>query len=1097
MTESPHPIESLFAAAVALTPQERLAFLEQQCAGDAALRERLVALLRAHDRAGHLLDRPPTDDRRLAATTATESEQVGNVIAGRYKLLEELGEGGMGTVWVAEQIEPVKRRVALKLIKPGMDTRQVLSRFEAERQALALMDHPNIARVFDGGMTAEGRPFFVMEYVKGLPLNQYCDETRLSVPERLALFAKVCQAVQHAHQKGIIHRDLKPSNILVCLYDGQPVPKVIDFGLAKAMHRPLTERTLYTAHGLMVGTPLYMSPEQAEFNNLDIDTRSDIYSLGVILYELLTGTTPLERKQFKEAAWQEMLRLIKEQEPPPPSTRLSGSGSLPTLAAQRSLDPAQLRRLVRGELDWIVMKSLEKERSRRYETANGLARDIERHLRGDPVEAGPPSATYRWRKLANKHRGLLTTAAAFIALLVVGTGVSTWQAIRATRAERVAKISEENARSAAESMRIAHARALEAGIAEQKAKEAAQAAAVTEAEAKEAALAREQETDAILAFVENKILAAARPEGMAGGLGYDITLRQALDAALPYIDQSFPKQPLIEARLRTTIGRSFALLRDPSTALSQHQAAYELLLRHLGPTHPRTLSSRHHLGLAYAGVGRHADALEFRQTTVALCKATFGPDARNTLGAMNNLATSYSAVGKHTEALQLHRETLAIKVKKLGRDDPSTLSSMDNLSDTLFAVNQHAEALKLREETLALRRYKLGPHLDTFTSMEVLAKSYAKFARHADAIRLRAEALEGHKTKLGPDHFRTLRSMTDLAHSYAAAGRHADALTLREDTLKLRLAKLGPDHEQTLLSMGHLADSYQQAARHQDAQKLREEILQRRQATLGRDHRVTLRAMDALVSTLVKGGNLTAAEAMARECVERSRQSLGEDDPFTLYVMDALGRIYLDQEAPAKAEPLAIHILATFRRVRGNQHPKTSEAVRFLARVYGDLGKSREATPLLFDFLAEERAIATGDSLRLAAALHILGNNLVLEQRYSEAEPYLRECLAIRAEKLPNDWRTYNSQSNLGASLLGQKKYAEAEPHLLQGYAGMASEKRHILSGNAIQIPESLQRLVALYEAWEKPDEAAKWRKILAAHQAATTVPADRSEIPQ
>ena len=311
----------------------------------------------------------------------------------------------------------------------------MLSRFEAERQALALMDHPNIAKVLDGGTTEGGRPFFVMEYVKGVPFTRYCDNARLSVAQRLALFVPICQAVQHAHQKGIVHRDLKPSNILVCLYDGVAVPKVIDFGLAKAMHQPLTEHTLHTAHGVMMGTPLYMSPEQAEFNNLDVDTRTDIYALGVILYELLTGTTPLEKQRFHEAAWHEMLRLIKEEEPPRPSARLSSSGSLPSLAAQRRLEPVKLTKLVRGELDWIVMKCLEKDRSRRYDTANGLARDVERYLTDELVEVRPPTATYRLRKLVRKHRIALFTTSAFVGLLIASAGISAGLAIKAKRAE--------------------------------------------------------------------------------------------------------------------------------------------------------------------------------------------------------------------------------------------------------------------------------------------------------------------------------------------------------------------------------------------------------------------------------------------------------------------------------------------------------------------------------------------------------------------------------------------------------------------------------------------------------------------------------------
>jgi serine/threonine protein kinase len=426
----------------------------------------------------------PVTPRQAMDRPDLAGDQVGTLVAGRYKLLEQIGEGGMGAVWVAEQTQPVRRKVALKLIKAGMDSKSVLARFEAERQALALMDHPNIAKVLDGGTTENGRPFFVMEHVKGIPFTKYCDEARLSVQERLALFMPVCHAVQHAHQKGIIHRDLKPSNILVCLYDGVPIPKVIDFGLAKAMYQPLTEHTLHTAQGLMMGTPLYMSPEQAEVNNLDVDTRSDIYSLGVILYELLTGTTPLERKRFKEAAWQEMLRLIKEEEPPRPSTRLSGSGTLPTVAAQRKLEPAKLTKLVRGDLDWIVMKTLEKERGRRYETANGLARDIQNYLADEPVEATPPSRAYRLRKFARKHKKALMTTVVFLVLLFAGAVVSALLAVWATSAEHEAN-----------QQRIASDEAKEVAVT---ARDEADKQRIVSDEAKKQAVAAKNEADANL-----------------------------------------------------------------------------------------------------------------------------------------------------------------------------------------------------------------------------------------------------------------------------------------------------------------------------------------------------------------------------------------------------------------------------------------------------------------------------------------------------------------------------------------------------------------------------------------------------------------------
>jgi RNA polymerase sigma factor (TIGR02999 family) len=366
------------------------------------------------------------------------SEKPGSII-GPYKLLEQIGEGGFGVVFMAEQIQPVRRKVALKILKPGMDSRQVVARFEAERQALAIMDHPNIARVFDGGSTPSGRPYFVMELVKGVPITEFCDQNHLTPKQRLELFVPVCQAVQHAHQKGIIHRDLKPSNVMVSVHDTMPVAKVIDFGVAKALGQGLTEKTLFTGFAQMIGTPLYMSPEQAGQSGLDVDTRSDVYSLGVLLYELLTGTTPFTRERFKTAEYDEIRRIIREEEPPKPSTRLSESRDvLPSIAANRNLEPSKLRGLVQGELDWIVMKALEKDRNRRYETAAGFALDIQRYLADEQVEACPPSAGYRFRKFARRNKVVLRTTTAVALTLIAGTVTSILLAIRATDAEKLA-----------------------------------------------------------------------------------------------------------------------------------------------------------------------------------------------------------------------------------------------------------------------------------------------------------------------------------------------------------------------------------------------------------------------------------------------------------------------------------------------------------------------------------------------------------------------------------------------------------------------------------------------------------------------------------
>jgi eukaryotic-like serine/threonine-protein kinase len=450
MPVDPKRVHAVFLIAVEQTdPAGRAALLDRECANDAELRQGVEALLRAHDEPDNSLDRPAvagsqTGDEVSCNGSADSApppaprpaEDVGAVVAGRYKLLQQIGEGGMGSVFMAEQMRPVKRMVAFKVIKAGMDSKQVLARFESERQALALMDHPNIAKVLDAGTTERGHPFFVMELVKGVPLMQFCDDRQVSVVERLKIFQQICHAVQHAHQKGIIHRDLKPSNILVESHDGRAVSKVIDFGLAKAMNAmPLTDRSLFTNYGAVLGTPLYMAPEQAEFSAIDVDTRADVYAIGVILYELLTGTTPVEKKRFAKAAWDEIRRVIKEEEPQTPSARLSANAGLASIAARRQMEPKKLGKLVRGDLDWIVMKALAKERDRRYETANAFAADVERFLNDEPVSAGPPTLGYKFRKFVHRNRARVTVAAVLLLALLAGVTVSTWQAIRATRAE--------------------------------------------------------------------------------------------------------------------------------------------------------------------------------------------------------------------------------------------------------------------------------------------------------------------------------------------------------------------------------------------------------------------------------------------------------------------------------------------------------------------------------------------------------------------------------------------------------------------------------------------------------------------------------------
>jgi serine/threonine protein kinase len=995
-------VKEIFLAAVERAdPQEQEAYLRQACGDDAELRRRVEALLRRHQQPGGLLEQPAVAPATMLAPHLGPRQDSAGTRLGPYKLLQLLGEGGMGAVWMAEQQEPVHRLVAVKVIRAGLDSGQAVARFEAERQALALMNHPNIAQVLDGGATEDGQPYLVMELVKGTPITRYCDDHRLPLRQRLELFVPVCQAIQHAHQKGIIHRDIKPSNILVAPYDDRPVIKVIDFGVAKAAGQRLTDRTLFTEFGAVVGTPEYMSPEQAQLNNQDIDTRSDVYALGVLLYELLTGTTPITAERLQKSSLLEVLRAIREEEPPRPSIRLGDSTeALPAISAQRQTDPAKLPNLLRGELDWIVMKCLEKERGRRYDTANSLARDLQRYLNGEPVEACPPKAAYRLKKFVGRNRGAVVAAGVLLVSLLAG--------LTGTSAGLVWAVRERDAREAARKDAVAS--------------EAQARARLTQIEKGNAVLAE------VFADLDiRQVRANAEP--------LEAVLARRLVRAAEQLDVEAVGDPLVVAALRIRLGRALKNLGYAAEAIPLIQKARDAWTAQRGPDHPDTLASMAHLADAYRADGQFARALPLLEDTLTRNKARLGPEHPSTLACMGTLAQCYQGAGKLDRAVPLFEETLRLEKARLGPEHPETLSTMGSLAWSYRAAGQLTRAVPLFEETLKLQRARLGrEHPDTLSSMSNLALGYLAVGRTAEALPLFEEALKLQRTRLGPDHPYTLLCMNNLALGYQAAGKLDLALPLFEETLARQKARLGPDHLDTVVSMGNLADAYGAAGKLDRALPLLEETLALRKAKLGPDHPDTLTGMNNLAWGYRTAGKLAQALPLFEEAAQGIER-------------------------------------------RRFQHEHAQKILASTISAYREAGQFDPAEAWQRKWLTH---LKERDGAGSAAYANELGRHctfLVQRQKWTQAEPALREYLALVEKRTPNDWRTFKTRSALGAALLFQQRYADAEPLLRAGYEGLRQRADTLPSEVGNQpLREALERLAQLYDAWGKPDEAARWR---------------------
>lgn len=1002
-------IKAIFLEAVErYAPDQWDSYLQQACAGDAELERQVRVLLEAHRGEDRLFDGPATHPGEAVCVPALE--RPGTRI-GPYRLIEKLGEGGMGVVLLAEQLEPVERQVALKIIRPGMDTDRVIARFEAERQALAVMDHPHVAKVLDAGTTETGRPFFVMELVRGLPITQFCDQHALSIRERLELFIPVCRAVQHAHQKGIIHRDLKPSNIMVADCDGRAMPKVIDFGVAKAIDQEAMQKRLATECGQIVGTLEYMSPEQARLSQRDVDTRSDVYALGAVLYELLTGITPFDKERLYAAAFDQALRMIDQEEPPAPSSRLSRSDSLPSVAAQRGIEPARLPGLIRGELDWIVMKALEKDRGRRYDSAAGLAADIDNYLRDQPVLAGPPSAAYRFRKFAQRHQRVLWAAGLAVLALLVGLVGSVYQAVRATRAEELAETrlaevererdSAERARADAEAERDAAGRARREAEAEGEKALAAAAAERTALDQAQKRLDQLQLANQILGdiFADLDIHAIRDgPEPLEAVLG------GRLVRAAEQLEAESVGDPLVVAELQHQLARSLLSLGHAKPAIELSKRSYETHAELLGAEHPDTLSSLNYLGRSYQADGQYDRALTAFEETLNLRTAVLGRDHSDTLNTLNNLATGYLNVRRDDQALALFEEALERSTRVLGPDHADTLTSANNLATCYLYMGQYEKALALLTQTLNQRMAMPGPdHPGTLLTMSNLAAAHLQLDQLDEALELLKATLKRQTVTLGPDHPNTLVSMHNLAALYLRLDQLDEALAMSEETLRRLTATLGADHPDTLDTMREVALTYSRMNRLDEALAMFEETLKRRRAALGPDHMMTVASKDDLAGGYEDAGRYDQAVPLREEALNNQVATRGPHHPDSLRAVGNLAVALHNAGRPEQALPLLDEATSRLKSVLGVDHPDTLDSVNDLAVVFHTIGRTDKAASLLDESLPLMQATLGPDHPLTLTCRNNLAAFFREAGRHGEALTLREETLELTKAKLGRD----------------------------------------------------------------------------------------------
>jgi serine/threonine protein kinase len=825
---------AIFSEAISLPEEERDAYVARACAGDTDLRDRVAALLQAYKKVDDFMQEPAPGLPEVIGHAPAAGEKPGDLI-GRYKLLQQIGEGGYGVVFMAEQQEPIHRRVALKIIKPGMDTKSVIARFEAERQALALMDHPSIAKVFDAGATKSGRPYFVMELIRGVKITEYCDQQFLTTEERLKLFFQVCQAVQHAHQKGIIHRDIKPSNILVTTsVEGTALPVVIDFGIAKATtNQRLTDKTLFTAFEMLVGTPAYMSPEQAALTSVDVDTRTDIYSLGVLLYELLTGSTPFNTLELLKIGLDEIRRVIREQEPDRPSTRLSKmtKEAITTIAQSRQSEPPKLIRSVHGDLDWIVMKALEKDRRRRYETANGLALDVQRFLDRETISARPPSKLYKFQKTVQRN-GILFTGIAVITILLIVSLILVSASLAKERQSRL--------------------------------------------EAKQ-----------VKQFLE-EMLKGVEPEV---ALGRDTTiLREILDKAAARIDQE-TNQPAVAAELRSVIGAVYERTDQYRQAEEMQRTVLAFCREHYGPKSPETAAALNELGITLIASGKKVEAEEVNREALEIRRRCFGDGSAEVATSEDNLAHACNDNGQYIEAETLIREALATRRKLFGEESPEVADSLRNQVIILGGIGKWPEAEATAREVLALRYKLLGPQDPSIAAaLADLAWTAGGNGNQNEAEVFDREALELRQKVLSDNYSDVASSLYHLGDRMRQRGNFTDAYSVLSTAFSLFRKSLGNNHPYTLYTLSDLGMVCEAENNWSEAETLFRQELDSWRKQAGDNQPETLYAMRSLEGALEGQGKWAEAETLHREALASWRKRAGNEDPGSLWEVWQLAR---------------------------------------------------------------------------------------------------------------------------------------------------------------------------------------------------------------